>query len=240
MSKTYRLVEAARDTLLETPGTECEILDLSRLCSEYGRRIHPCKACFSTAPALCHWPCSCYPNHSLAQTGDWMNDIYPMWVAAHGIMLVSPVHWYQVPATLKLMMDRMVCADGGNPDPTSTQGKDAQRAKQLEKDWHYPRHLADRVFAVIVHGDSAGVENLRRMLTDWLTDMRLRPAGDAALLDRYIGYYKPYATSHVDLDADAALFEEVRNAAQALREAADRYRAGERPAGSGLGEPRPK
>ncbi|RUX98095.1 hypothetical protein EN935_01570 [Mesorhizobium sp. M7D.F.Ca.US.004.03.1.1] len=24
-------------------------------------------ACFSTAAALCHWPCSCYPNHSLGQ-----------------------------------------------------------------------------------------------------------------------------------------------------------------------------
>ena len=48
--------------------------------AEYGRNIHPCKACFSTAPALCHWPCSCYPNHSLGQTQDWMNDIYPMWV----------------------------------------------------------------------------------------------------------------------------------------------------------------
>ncbi|AZO41480.1 hypothetical protein EJ076_10325 [Mesorhizobium sp. M7D.F.Ca.US.005.01.1.1] len=23
--------------------------------------------CFSTAAALCHWPCSCYPNHSLGQ-----------------------------------------------------------------------------------------------------------------------------------------------------------------------------
>ena len=52
----------------------------SRLAAEYGRNIHPCKACFSTAAALCHWPCSCYPNHSLGQTQDWMNEIYPMWV----------------------------------------------------------------------------------------------------------------------------------------------------------------
>ena len=36
--------------------------------------------------ALCHWPCSCYPNYSLGQTDDWMNEIYPLWVAAHGIM----------------------------------------------------------------------------------------------------------------------------------------------------------
>src|SRR5688572_11883226 len=104
----------------------------------------------------------------------------------------------------------MVCADGGNPDPSRTHGKDAQRAKQIEASWHYPRHLANRVFSVIAHGDSAGAENLRRMLIDWLTDTHLRPAGDIALLDGYVSYYRPYGTSHADLDADTALFEEVR------------------------------
>jgi hypothetical protein len=53
--------------------------------------------------------------------------------------------------------------------------------------------------------DTAGAETLRRMLTDWLTDMELRPACEVALLDRYIGYYQPYSTS--DLDADQALFQ---------------------------------
>src|SRR5262245_2201043 len=70
-------------------------LDLSRTTSEYGRTIHPCKACASTSMALCHWPCSCYPNYSLGQVHDWMNDIYPLWVAAHGIMIIAPVNWYQ-------------------------------------------------------------------------------------------------------------------------------------------------
>ena len=73
-----------------------------------------------------------------------MNEIYPMWVAAHGIIIIAPVHWYQSPTVLKLMMDRMVCADGGNPDPTSTHGKDAARAKELEAGWKYPRHLKGR------------------------------------------------------------------------------------------------
>jgi multimeric flavodoxin WrbA len=134
MSKSYRLVEIAREVLAASPGAEVTILDLSRLASEYGRRIHPCKACFSTAPTLCHWPCSCYPNYALGQTQDWMNDIFPMWVAAHGIMIVTPVNWYQVSSPLKLMMDRLVCADGGNPDPTRTQGKKAELAKQIELD----------------------------------------------------------------------------------------------------------
>ena len=241
MSKTYRLVQAAQEIVADTSDVECEVLDLSRLASEYGRQIHPCKACFSTSPALCHWPCSCYPNQAIGQVNDWMNEIYPMWVAAHGVMIVSPVHWYQAPATLKLMMDRLVCADGGNPDPTTTHGKDAECAKQLElAGWSYPRHLAGRPFSIVVHGDAAGIQNLRRMLTDWLTDMHLVPAGSPALLDRYIGYYRPYATSHADLDGDSALFEEVRNAARTLIDAMVRYRAGEHPAGATLAQVRPK
>jgi hypothetical protein len=49
--------------------------------------------------------------------------------------------------------------------------------------------------------------------------MHLCPAGPAAELDRYIGYWKPYATSHADLDADSAIQEEVRNAARTLLDA---------------------
>ena len=111
---------------------QCDDLDLSRITSEYGKQIHPCKGCVSTAMPLCHWPCSCYPNHALGQVNDWMNEIYPRWSAAHGIVIVTQVYWYQVPSALKLMIDRLVCADGGNPDPTSTQGKDAKKAKQIE------------------------------------------------------------------------------------------------------------
>ena len=126
MSKTWRLVEhGARSVIEAKRGFEVDVLDLSRLTSEYGRVIYPCKACVSTAMPLCHWPCSCYPNHAIGQVNDWMNEIYPMWVAAHGIMIVTPVNWYQAPAALKAMIDRLVCADGGNPDPTSTHGKDA-------------------------------------------------------------------------------------------------------------------
>ena len=241
MSKSWRLVELAQE-ICGTDGTLVRTLDLSRLASEYGRRIHPCKACFSTAPALCHWPCSCYPNHAMGQTQDWMNDIYPVWVRAHGIMIVTPVNWYSPTSPLKLMMDRLVCADGGNPDPTLTHGKDAKKAKQIELDgWDYPRHLEGRVFSVVVHGDVEGAENVRRGLADWLRFMKLKPAGPLAELDRYIGYWKPYATSHDELDADKDIQEEVRNAARTLLRAVQEQRAGKLiDAGEGLGPVRQK
>jgi multimeric flavodoxin WrbA len=216
MSKSFRLTQLAKDEL-QRHQIEIDMLDLSLLTSEYGRVIYPCKGCVSTAMPLCHWPCSCYPNHSLGQTNDWMNEIYPRWVAAHGIMIITPVHWYQAPSVLKLMIDRLVCADGGNADPTSTHGKRAAEAKQLElQGWSYPRHLAGRHFAVVVHGDAGGTEALRRSLTDWLQDMHLLPAAAPASIDRLLGYYEPYASSHEALDADQAVQEEVRIAARAL------------------------
>ena len=44
-------------------------------------------------------------------------------------------------------------------------------------------------------------------------------------LDRYVGYYEPYATSHDALDRDRALQEETRNAARALVQAVKLIRA---------------
>jgi multimeric flavodoxin WrbA len=241
-SKSYRMVEIAKAAIEDQGGIEVDVLSLDRLASEYGRHIHPCKACFSTSPALCHWPCSCYPNHSLGQVQDWMNDIYPMWVGAHGVMIITPVNWYSPTSPLKLMMDRLVCADGGNPDPTSTQGKDAAIAKKMEMDgWDYPRHLKGRLFSIIVHGDTEGAENTRRGLSDWLKSMELESAGALAEIDRYIGYWKNYAEGHADFDKDEGMQGEVRNAALALREAVLAKRHGLLVAGgSGLEQARKK
>lgn len=70
--------------------------------------------------------------------------------------------------------------------------------------------------------------------------MALEPAGAAASFDRMIGYYKPYATSHDDLDADRDLIVEVRQAMQVLLERVAQLCARIRPAGAGLEAPRPK
>jgi multimeric flavodoxin WrbA len=241
MSKTFRLSRLVIDALKDA-GIEADDLDLSLLTSEAGRRIHPCKGCVSTAMPLCHWPCSCYPNHAVGQTNDWMNEIYERWAAAHGVIIVTPVYWYQAPSALKLMIDRLVCADGGNPDPSSTHGKDAEEAKAIElAGWSYPKHLAGRAYGLVVHGDVAGIEGVRRALSDWLDWMGLVEAGKEARLDRYIGYYKPYATSHDELDRDVALHEEVRNVARAVAQTVGDLRSGSlRPPGRGIESPRPK
>ena len=227
MSKTWRLTQMARGVVADS-GIECDVLDLSLLTSDYGRRIHPCKGCVSTAMPLCHWPCSCYPNHALDQVHDWMNEIYERWVAAHAIVIVTPTHWYSTSSALKLMIDRLVCADGGNPDPTSTHGKKPDEAKALElKGWDYPKHLARRIYGLVVHGDVAGIEGSRRALSDWLDWMGLIDAGSQARLDRFIGYYEPYATSHDALDRDEPVQEETRNVARAVAQVTAALRAGQ-------------
>jgi multimeric flavodoxin WrbA len=241
MSKTYRLTKIARATLAEQ-GIEADLLDLSWLTSDYSRHIHPCKGCVSTAMPLCHWPCSCYPHHSLGQSNDWMAEIYERWVAAHGVLLLTPTYGYQATSPLKLMMDRLVCADGGNPDPTLTNGKDAEKAKAIElAGWPYPKHLAGRTYGVVVHGDVAGIEGVRRALCDWLDWMGLIGAGSMSRLDRHIGYYEPYATSHDALDRDEGVQHEVRNVARALARSVRLLRDGQLPQpDERLAPPRPK
>jgi multimeric flavodoxin WrbA len=156
-----------------------------------------------------------------------MAEIYERWTAAHGVLILTPVNWYHTSSVLKLMIDRLVCADGGNPDPTSTHGKDPQKAKAIElAGWPYPKHLAGRVYGLVVHGDVEGVDDTRRALSDWLTWMGLIDAGGLSQIGRYVGYYEPYATSHDGFDRDEAMQEEVRNAARALLNAVAQVRAG--------------
>ena len=94
---------------------------------------------------------------------------------------------------------------------------------------------------MVVHGDVEGVENVRRSICDWLRFMQLESAGAEAELDRYIGYWKPYATSHDALDRDAAIQDEVRNAARTLCDAVKAKRDGRMiQAGQGLTPPRQK
>jgi multimeric flavodoxin WrbA len=242
VSKTRRLARRAQQVIEAQAGFEVDFLDLAQLADEPLKAILPCKTCVSTAMPLCHWPCSCYPNHAMGQVNDWMNELYPRWVAAHGVFVLCPVNWYQAPSGLKLMMDRLVCADGGNPDPTTTHGKDPALAKKIELDgWGYPRHLAGRAFAVLAHGDSQGHEGVREALVEWLRAIGMVQAGASASCDTLIGYYQPYATSHDQLDQSPDVFVLAENAAMSLANLVRDMRSGAyRAPDAGLRNPRQK
>ncbi len=79
------------------------------------------------------------------------------------------------------------------------------------------------------------------MLTDWLTDIGMVSAGPSAVMDTWIGWYQPYATSHEDLDKDEDLFTEVGNAALALANQVKLIRSGKYQApDAALHDPREK
>ncbi|MET3900299.1 hypothetical protein ABIB57_004265 [Devosia sp. UYZn731] len=120
--------------------------------------------------------------------------------------------------------------------------QDAEIAKQLELDgWDYPQYLKGRLFSVVVHGDVEGAENVRRSISAWLSFMGLETAGNKAEVDRYIGYWERYATSHKALDMDKAIQGEVKNAAETLVEAIEAKREGRwTSAGADLKRPRQK
>jgi len=87
----------------------------------------------------------------------------------------------------------------------------------------------------------AGIEGSRRALSDWLDWMGFIDAGAQARLDRYIGYYEPYATSHDALDRDELVQEEARNVARAVAKTVVELRAGRLQAVQPkLSRPRPK
>jgi hypothetical protein len=89
-----------------------------------------------------------------------------------------------------------------------------------------------------VHGDVAGIEGSRRSLSDWLGFI---DAGAQARLDRYIGYFEPYATSHEALDRDRPMQEEARNVGRAVAKVVLELRAGRLQAVQPvLARPRPK
>jgi PBP1b-binding outer membrane lipoprotein LpoB len=74
-----------------------------------------------------------------------------------------------------------------------------------------------------------------------MSDIGMIQSGHLALVDRYVGYLTPYATSHNDLDQDTDFQDDVRNAALTLIQAVKDRRSGKlQPADRGLREARPK
>ena len=56
--------------------------------------------------------------------------------------------------------------------------------------------------------------------------MKMLPGEHDAEIDRYTGYWEPYATSHATLDRDINIQNEIRNAARSLADALVQARRG--------------
>lgn len=139
-------------------------IDLEDLGNVFGRaRIQSCNACVSTSMALCVWPCNCYEKQNKKEPDlMWDLDLYARLDLADAWAIVGPVNWYAPASNLKLMFDRLVCMNGGNPCEESIKHKDPELAMKLE---HSPEwselslnHLEGRTAAFFCYGDGGGDE----------------------------------------------------------------------------------
>lgn len=139
-------------------------IDYEDLGNVYGRaRIQSCNACVSTSMALCVWPCNCYePDNSSELDLMWDLDLYARLDLADAWAIIGPVNWYAPTSNLKLMFDRLVCMNGGNPREDLIEHKDPELAVQLE---HSPlweelsvNHLEGRTAGFFCYGDGGGDE----------------------------------------------------------------------------------
>lgn len=139
-------------------------IDMEDLGNVYARaRIQSCNACVSTSMALCIWPCNCYePGSKKEPDLMWDLDLYARLDLADAWAIIGPVNWYGPTSNLKLMFDRLVCMNGGNPREELIEHKNPELAMKLEKspEWETLslNHLEGRTAGFFCYGDGGGDE----------------------------------------------------------------------------------
>jgi multimeric flavodoxin WrbA len=142
-------------------GWQVDVEDIS---NEHGKpKIQSCNACVSSSMALCVWPCNCYGPGSDDQPDlMWNLDLYGRLARADAWAIIGPVNWYGPASNIKLMFDRLVCMNGGNPRPDLIDKKDTLKAQALERSplWHQisRNHLSGRTAAFFCYGDDGANE----------------------------------------------------------------------------------
>ena len=139
-------------------------IDYEDLGNVFGRaRIQSCNACASTAMSLCVWPCNCYEKGDKNEPDlMWDLDLYARLDLADAWAVLGPVNWYAPSSNLKLMFDRLVCMNGGNPKEALIEHKNPELAMQLERSPEWKalalNHLEGRTAGFFCYGDDAAEE----------------------------------------------------------------------------------
>jgi hypothetical protein len=139
-------------------------IDHEDLGNEHGKpRIQPCNACVSSSMALCVWPCNCYGPRSDHQPDLlWDLDLYARLARADAWAFIGPVNWYGPSSNFKLLFDRLVCMNGGNPRPDLIAKKDTLLAQSLERSAQWrelsKNHLEGRSAGFFCYGDRGAAE----------------------------------------------------------------------------------
>lgn len=164
-------------------------IDYEDLGNLYGRaKIQSCNGCVSTAMPLCVWPCNCYEKDSRAEPDlMWDLDLYARLDLADAWAIIGPHYWYGPTSNLKLMFDRLVCMNGGNPREELIDHKDPELAMKLETSAAWEalnvNHLEGRTAGFFCYSDAGANE----------MDADGRPR-----LLRHKQYFNPDAEPHAD------------------------------------------
>jgi hypothetical protein len=132
--------------------------------NEHGKpKIQSCNACVSSSMALCVWPCNCYGPQSDSQPDLlWDLHLYERLARADAWAIIGPVNWYAPSSNIKLLFDRLVCMNGGNPRPDLIDKKDTLKAQALERSPQWKEltknHLSGRTAAFFCYGDDGANE----------------------------------------------------------------------------------
>lgn len=142
----------------KTHGAETQLLKLRKM------DVRPCKACYSTTNAQCHFKCSCYPEGPLGD--DMTEKIYDMCTWADVIVFATPVNNFKMSSHMALFIDRLISMDGSlSPaDPTDPKNKahNVRHTKWIAEhaDEQYGsgflRRFLGKIAGIIVTGHEAG------------------------------------------------------------------------------------
>ena len=139
-------------------------IDHEDIGNEHGKpKIQACNACVSSSMALCVWPCNCYgPNSDHQPDLLWNLDLYRRLARADAWAFIGPINWYGPSTNFKLLFDRLVCMNGGNPRPDLIDKKNTLLAQALERSPQWQEltrnHLEGRTAAFFCYGDQGGAD----------------------------------------------------------------------------------
>lgn len=181
MSSKSRMIV---DYIIEnwSPFVDFDEIDLS-VNLEKNPIIQPCKGCVSTAGGFhCHWKCDCYAKGS-RKNKDLLKElnVYDLLEKCDAFIIISPIHWHALSSQVKLLFDRLVCAnltltvdnakklmgEGNTKDPKVT-GKYSKSGKY---DDMLQNHLEGKYCAFYAHGDDGSNEYLNRDYPDSYSDV---------------------------------------------------------------------
>ncbi|MGN8119350.1 NAD(P)H-dependent oxidoreductase [Labrys sp. 22185] len=134
-------------------------VDLEDLGNEHGRpKIQACNGCVSSSMALCVWPCNCYgPDSDHQPDLLWNLHLYERLARSDAWAFIGPINWYGPTTSFKLLFDRLVCMNGGNPRPDLIEKKNTLLAQALERSPHWHEltrnHLEGRTAAFFCYSD---------------------------------------------------------------------------------------